>query len=204
MNQHTSAEPEILKKLDRITNLKTLKPRMLSGHFQGRFLSMVSKLMRPNNILEIGTFTGYAALCLAEGLSDGGKLTTIDSNEETQEIAKLIFDESVFSKKIIALTGNAVAIIPTLNSTFDLIFIDADKENYLEYYKMCFPLLNKGGVILADNVLWSGKIVEKNASNDKKTNALIQFCDYVQSDARVENILLPIRDGIMMVKKIEA
>lgn len=199
---HTTEESEQLKVLDRNTHLKTLKPRMLSGNYQGRFLSMISKLIRPHNILEIGTFTGYSALCLAEGLRKNGNLITIDCNEETNVIATEAFKSSHFSNQIIQLTGNAISLIAGLNYTFDLVFIDADKENYLNYYSLCFDKLNEGGVILADNVLWSGKVVDKNSVSDKKTKALIDFCNHVQNDSRVENILLPIRDGILMARKI--
>jgi caffeoyl-CoA O-methyltransferase len=202
VNSHTSFETEILKKVERLTNLKTLKPRMLSGSYQGRFLSMISKLLKPSNILEIGTFTGYSALCLAEGLTQKGKLITIDNNEEIHVIAEEAFKESVYYNQIIKITGNALSIIQDLDILFDLIFIDADKENYLNYYQSCLNKLNAGGLILADNVLWSGKVAKNAKLDDKKTRAIIEFCDYVQNDPRVENILIPIRDGIMMARKI--
>jgi caffeoyl-CoA O-methyltransferase len=201
INSHTSLEAEILKKIDRQTNLKTLKPRMLSGAYQGRFLSIISKLLKPKYILEIGTFTGYSALCLSEGLSKEGKLITIDNDEETHTIACQFFEESNYSSQIDKLLGNALSIIKDLDYKFDLIFIDADKESYLEYYQLCIEKLNSGGLILADNVLWSGKVLRNPPANDRKTKGLIEFCNYVQNDARVENILIPIRDGIMMARK---
>lgn len=193
---HSQNEPELLAKLNRETHLKVLKPRMLSGHFQGRVLSMLSKIINPTNVLEIGTYTGYATLCLAEGLKDTGTIDTIDINEELVDFQKKYFDSSKWKNKIIAHLGNALEIIPLLNKKYDLVFIDADKENYIYYYEMIVPLMNKGGIILSDNVLWSGKVIEKLNPNDKSTKALLEYNTRLNNDPRVETVLLPIRDGL--------
>ncbi|WP_428223578.1 O-methyltransferase [Flavobacterium sp.] len=194
--QHSENEPELLARLNKETHQKILQPRMLSGHFQGRVLSMLSKLIRPKNILEIGTYTGYAALCLAEGLTEEGELDTIDNNEELFDFQKKYFDQSQWAGKLHQHLGNALEIIPTLNKKFDLVFIDADKENYINYFQMIVPLMNKGGVILSDNVLWSGKILGEVKSNDKSTNVLLTYNRLLKEDPRVETVLLPIRDGL--------
>lgn len=199
--EHTSPEPEYLKELVRETHLKVLMPRMLSGHLQGRFLSMISYLLAPKRVLEIGTYTGYSALCLAEGLPSDGKIITLDINEELEGIVTKYIQKGGFEGKIEYKTGNALEIIPTLQETWDMVFIDADKINYLEYYHLVFDNVRSGGWIIADNVLWSGKIVEEVKSNDKDTNALLKFNKFVQEDTRVENILLPIRDGLMIARK---
>lgn len=199
--QHTSSEPDYLKKLVRETHLKVLMPRMLSGHLQGRFLSMISHMLAPKRVLEIGTYTGYSALCLAEGLPQDGKIITIDINEELEEMVNRYIEEAGFTGKIEYKKGDAMQVIPTLQETWDLVFIDADKINYLEYYHLVFEQVRSGGWIIADNVLWSGKIVQDVKPNDKDTNALLKFNKFVQEDTRVENILLPIRDGLMMVRK---
>lgn len=199
---HTSDEPELLRRLNRETHLKVLQPRMLSGHFQGRFLSMISKMLRPKNILEIGTYTGYSAFCLLEGLQEGGKITTIDINEELEEMVRAYIQTAGAGATIDYRVGDALKIIPELNLDFDLVFIDADKDNYLNYYHLVIDKLPSGAVILTDNVLWSGKVLEEVAANDLDTKAIIEFNDVVKNDPRVETILIPIRDGIMMTRKI--
>jgi predicted O-methyltransferase YrrM len=197
---HTSTENDILNKLNRETYAKVLQPRMLSGHFQGRFLSMLSHMIRPKNILEIGTFTGYSALCMAEGLQENGKLLTIDVNEELEDFVKGFFNQSPHKDKIEFRIGNATEIIPTLTQTFDLVFIDADKLNYNKYYDLVFDKVNKGGYIISDNVLWSGKVVDPS-KKDKDTVSIRAFNKKLHDDPRTENILLPIRDGLIVVRK---
>lgn len=194
--EYSEKEPDILSELNRETHLKVLKPRMLSGHFQGRVLSMFSKLTAPKRILEIGTFTGYATLCLAEGLSQEGKIYTIDNNEELVGIQQKYFQKSDYNHQIIPLLGNALEIIPTLNEVFDLVFIDADKENYINYYNLIIPKMRSGGIILSDNVLWSGKVLETLNPKDLKTRALLEYNKMISTDNRVETVLLPIRDGL--------
>lgn len=194
--QHSENEPDLLARLNKETHQKILQPRMLSGHFQGRVLSMLSKLVRPTHILEIGTYTGYAALCLAEGLSENGTLDTIDNNEELFDFQKKYFNQSPWANQIHQHLGNALEIIPTLNKKFDLVFIDADKENYINYFQLIVPMMNKGGIILSDNVLWSGKILETVKANDKSTKILLEYNQLLKDDPRVETVLLPIRDGL--------
>jgi caffeoyl-CoA O-methyltransferase len=202
-DQHTSSENDTLKKLNRDTNANVLQPRMLSGRFQGRFLSMLSKMIAPKTILEIGTYTGYSALCLAEGLQEGGKLITIDINAEQEERIRKHIAEAGMEKKIQFIVGDAYNVIKTLPYTYDLVFIDADKGNYLKYYNQVIDLLNPGGYIIADNVLWSGKIINaKEIEKDKDTQSIIAFNEAIQHDPRVENILIPVRDGLMLIKKI--
>ena len=198
--KHTEKEPELLAELNRETWAKVMMPRMLSGHLQGRILSMFSKLIQPKNILEIGTYTGYSALCLAEGLINNGKLHTIDINEEYTEIANRYFQRSLFSKNIIQYHGEAINIIKNINQNFQLAFIDADKQNYSTYYNLIIDKLDVGGIIIADNVLWSGKVL--NDQKDEETEALNKYNNKVMQDKRVENILLPIRDGLMICRKI--
>lgn len=198
---HTSPENEVLKELKRQTHLKVLMPRMLSGHLQGRFLAMFSHMLQPYRILEIGTYTGYSALCLAEGLQDNGKLVTIDKNEELEDFANNFFAKAGLAHKIEMLIGNALEIIPMLQETWDLVFIDADKLNYPKYYEMVLPQVRKGGWIIADNVLWSGKVADTQYI-DKDTAALRAFNNLVQNDTRVENLLLPLRDGLMIARKL--
>ncbi|MFN8255387.1 MAG: O-methyltransferase [Bacteroidales bacterium] len=198
---HTETEDEILKLIDRETNHKILNPRMLSGHLQGKVLEMISKMIRPDYILEIGTFTGYSAICLAKGLHEGGVLHTIEINDELEAFTKSFFKKSGLEDKIKFHAGNAEHIIPTLNITFDLVFIDGDKREYPEYYRMVFDKVRNGGFILADNVLWNGKVVEPLKQNDDYTKAIIEFNQMVQNDQRVENVILPIRDGIMLMRK---
>lgn len=199
---HTEPESELLLALNRETNLNVLQPRMLSGHLQGRFLSMVSKLMRPKYILEIGTYTGYSALCLAEGLQPDGSLHTIDNNEELNEIATRYFGKSPYASQITKHTGQALQIIPALHHLWDLVFIDADKSNYLNYYGMVIDNVRPGGLILTDNVLWSGKVLSAQVpDNDRDTLAIKKFNETLTKDPRVEKILLPIRDGIFCTIK---
>jgi predicted O-methyltransferase YrrM len=196
IEQHSEKEPALLAALNKETYQKILLPRMLSGHFQGRVLSMLSKLIRPVNILEIGTFTGYAALCLCEGMQENGQLHTIDIKEELATIQRKYFDKSPWGSQIFQHLGEAIAIIPTLELKFDLVFIDADKENYLSYFEMIVPKMNKGGIILSDNVLWSGKVLEPLQKNDSSTKVLLEYNELLKNDPRVETVLLPIRDGL--------
>ena len=196
IEQHSEKEPDLLAALNKETYQKILLPRMLSGHFQGRVLSMLSKLIRPVNILEIGTFTGYAALCLCEGMQENGQLHTIDIKEELETIQRKYFDKSPWGNQIFQNLGEAIAIIPTLELKFDLVFIDADKENYLNYFELILPKMNKGGIILSDNVLWSGKVLEPLQKNDLSTKVLLEYNELLKNDPRVETVLLPIRDGL--------
>lgn len=193
---HSQKEPLLLQQLNKETWQKVLNPRMLSGGYQGRILAMISKLIQPKNILEIGTYTGYSALCLAEGMQKNGTLFTIDKNEELEDFAKKYFDQSAYNAQIKQLVGNALDIIPTLNEKFDLVFIDADKSNYTTYFKMIIGKMNSGGVILSDNVLWSGKVVAEIEPNDKDTQTLLEYNELLNNDDRIETILLPIRDGL--------
>jgi caffeoyl-CoA O-methyltransferase len=197
---HTSAESSLLKSINRDTHAQVLMPRMLSGHLQGRMLAMISQMIKPERVLEIGTYTGYSALCLAEGLTKTGKLITIDINEELEERVRKYFSQSTFEKQIDFKIGNALEIIPLLNETFDLVFIDADKQNYGRYYDLVIDKVRPGGFILADNVLWSGKILAPDP--DKDTRAVLEFNKKVAEDARVENVLLPVRDGVMVMRKV--
>ncbi len=197
---HTSPESELLKKISRDTYAKVMMPRMLSGHLQGRFLSLISKMIKPKTILEIGTYTGYSAICLADGLSPGGKLITIDVNEELEAKVRGYFREADLEKVIDYQIGDALKIIPTLSISFDLVFIDADKENYSNYFDLVIDKVVSGGYLLADNVLWSGKVLDSKP--DKDTRAILAFNKKVQEDGRVENLLLPIRDGILMMRKL--
>jgi caffeoyl-CoA O-methyltransferase len=199
--EHTSAETGLLQKVNRATHASVLMPRMLSGHLQGRLLAMISRMVQPTTVLELGTYTGYSALCLAEGLKPGGKLITIDANEELEERVKNYFKEYRFSKLIDYRIGKALDIIPTLTEQFDLVFIDADKENNAVYFDLVINRVPLGGFILVDNVLWSGKVVE--AKHDKDTRFIVEFNKKVQADDRVENVLLPVRDGIMVMQKVK-
>lgn len=200
VDSHTSPESLYLKALERETYLKVLMPRMVSGHYQGRVLSMFSKMIQPRNILEIGTYTGYSAICLAEGLPENGKLYTVDISEERNEIIKKYLEMAGISSRVELLNGNALEIIPSLNITFDLVFIDADKINYLKYYELCLPKVRPGGFLIADNVLWSGKVLQP--ATDEDTRAMIEFNDIVQKDKRVQNVLFPVRDGLMVIQKL--
>ena len=199
---HTQPEPELLQQLSRETWQKVLAPRMLSGHFQGRVLSMLSKLIGPTNILEIGTYTGYSALCLAEGMRDDGMLHTIDINEELYALQRKYFDKSPWGSRIIQHTGNALDIIPSLKVKFDLVFIDADKSNYPKYLQLLLSKLPKGAVILSDNVLWSGKVVEPLGEGDVDTQALLDYNKLINEHPRLETVLLPIRDGLSVSRVI--
>lgn len=202
VTQHTSPEPELLQRLNRETHAKILMPRMLSGHLQGRVLAMISHMIRPKQILEIGTYTGYSALCLAEGLAPGGTLHTLDINEELEDLVRKYIAEAGLENKIKYYQGQALDIIPTLNYSFDLIFIDADKKNYSRYFDLVIDKVVPGGFILADNVLWSGKVVnEPGQKTDKDTRAILDFNLKVQHDERVENVLLPLRDGLLLMRK---
>ncbi len=202
IERHTSNENALLKKINRETHVEVLKPRMLSGHVQGRFLSMISKMICPKTILEIGTYTGYSAICLAEGLKDGGKLITIDVNEELEDRVLGYFEEAGISDIVEMKIGQAEQIVPQLNEEFDLVFIDANKSAYHEYLEMVYDKVSKGGLIIADNVLWSGKVLEKfRVKLDNDTKALLDFNQKVQEDDRFENILLGIRDGLMIIRK---
>ena len=193
---HTQDEPELLKELNRETWQKVLQPRMLSGHFQGRVLSMISKLINPKNILEIGTYTGYSAICLAEGMQVGGQLHTIDINEELVDLQRRYFDRTGKGEQFIQHLGNALDIVPGLDLKFDLVFIDADKNNYPNYLEMLLPRLDSGAVILSDNVLWSGKVTEEVAKDDLDTAALVRYNKILKEDSRLETVLLPVRDGL--------
>ncbi|MEM6643832.1 MAG: O-methyltransferase [Bacteroidota bacterium] len=197
---HSQPESELLKQVNRETHLHTLKPRMLSGHLQGRVLSFLSKLQRPKYILEIGTYTGYAALCLAEGLQDGGILLTLDKNPETTSRAEKYFHSSAFQDQIEVRVGNAIEILPSLHYEWDLVFIDADKENYGVYFDLIVEQTRSGGLIIADNVLWSGKIADPEVQ-DRATISMRKFNKKIQKDRRVENVLLPIRDGLLVMRK---
>ena len=199
---HSQDEPNLLKQLNRETNQKILQPRMLSGHVQGRVLSMISKLINPKTILEIGTYTGYSALCLAEGMSSDGILHTIDINEELYDFQRKYFNKSPYGNQIIQHLGNALEIIPEIEDSFDLVFIDADKENYTNYFHAIIDKLNSGGIILSDNVLWSGKVLQTTfKKEDTSTPALIEYNKRLKEDDRIETVLLPIRDGLTISRK---
>lgn len=198
---HTESEPQLLKELNRETWEKVLIPRMLSGHVQGRVLSMLSHMINPKAVLEIGTYTGYSALCFAEGLQQGGKIHTIDINEELETMVTNYIKKANLSDTIINHIGNAIEIIPTFKEKFDLVFIDADKTNYSNYYDLVFDKVKPGGYIIADNVLWSGKVIEAKENLDADTLALIEYSEKIQADNRVQNVLFPIRDGLMIARK---
>lgn len=200
-SNHSSNESEILKQLSRETHLKIMNARMLSGHLQGKLFELISFMIKPDRVLEIGTYTGYSAIALAQGLSENGMLHTIEINEELEFIARKFFNKSGLEDKIKLHIGNALKIIPTLNETFDIVFIDADKENYINYYNLIFDKVRKGGFIIADNVLWSGKVLTEAQENDIDTINLQKFNKLITEDKRVENILLPLRDGLMIIMK---
>lgn len=193
---HSENEPELLAQLNKETYQKILQPRMLSGHFQGRVLSMLSKIIHPKNILEIGTYTGYATLSMAEGLAQNGTIDTIDVNEELVDFQRKYFDKSLWGNQIHQHLGSAIDIIPTLNKKYDLVFIDADKDNYINYFHLVVPIMNPGGIILSDNVLWSGKVLEEVKPNDRTTKLIMEYNVLLKNDPRVETVLLPIRDGL--------
>jgi predicted O-methyltransferase YrrM len=198
---HIEPEDEILKELDRDTNLNVIGARMISGHLQGQVLTMLSKMIRPKTILELGTFTGYSAICLAKGLQEGGKLITIEIDDELERIAKKYFEKAGIQQKVEQRIGSALEVIPTLKETFDLVFIDAHKPEYPAYYTAVFEKVNSGGIIIADNTLWSGKVLENPAEDDYQTRGIIQFNEMVNSDNRVEKVILPLRDGMTIIRK---
>lgn len=199
---HSEKEPDILQQLNKETWQKVLNPQMISGAYQGRVLSMISKLIQPITILEIGTFTGYSSLCLAEGLKTNGKLYTIDKNEELDDFSNRYFQKSDYANQIVKITGNAIDIIPTLQVKFDLVFIDADKRNYCNYFHLLIEKMNKGGVILSDNVLWYGKVAEKINEKDEDTLEIAKYNTLLRSDKRVETVMLPIRDGLTISRVV--
>jgi caffeoyl-CoA O-methyltransferase len=199
--EHSQAESDVLKKLNRETFAKVIQPRMLSGHMQGNLLSILSKMIQPKQILEIGTYTGYSAICLAQGLQESGKVHTIDINEELEKMVRAFIDESGLANKISYYIGDALKVIPTINETLDLVFIDADKKNYAAYYDLVFDKVRSGGYIIADNVLWSGKVLGDSSLMDGDTKAIDAYNKKVHADSRVEHMLLPVRDGLMIARK---
>ena len=199
---HSENEPDVLRQLNRKTYLSVLQPRMLSGHFQGRVLSMLSHMIRPMRVLEIGTYTGYSALCFAEGLAEGGKVITIDVNEELEELVREFVAKAGMEDKIDYRIGDAAQLIPQLDEQFDLVFIDADKKNYCTYYDLVFDKVRPGGYIIADNVLWSGKVLEEHETLDRETKIIMDYNRMVHEDSRVQEVLLPIRDGLMVARKM--
>lgn len=198
---HSESEPTYLEQINRATHLKLINPRMLSGHLQGRVLSMLSKMIRPGKILELGTFTGYSALCLAEGLLPDGILHTIECDDELEDFIHSNLALSNYGHKIKLHIGDALEIIDTLNETFDLVFIDADKREYTAYYEAILPKLRSGGFILADNTLWDGKVIQKTIPNDRQTIEIMKFNDYIAGDVRIEKVMLPLRDGLTIIRK---
>ena len=201
VESNSQLEPTLLKELNRETHLKILNPRMLSGSYQGRILSMISKIVKPKRVLEIGTYTGYSALCIAEGLDIKGVIDTIDINEELQEIQNKFFKKSGFANKINQHIGNALEVIPKIKRKFDLVFLDADKENYINYFELVIDKINAGGILISDNVLWSGKVVD-NKKKDITTKKLIEFNNLINNDKRVETVIFPVRDGLSITRKI--
>lgn len=199
LERYCEPEPDLLKHIDRETNLKVLMPRMVSGHYQGRVISLLTKLINPKRVLEIGTFTGYATLCFAEGLPEDGKIITLDINEELEDRVRGYFSQSGYKDKIDYRIGNAQELLPLIDEVFDIVFIDADKKNNYTYYLQVFDKVRKGGIIIVDNVLWSGKVLEKKS--DKDTNNIIDFNDQIAKDSRVEKLILPVRDGLFIIRK---
>ncbi len=202
VEEHTTPEPALLQKLNRETHATVLMPQMLSGHVQGRFLKMLAGMINPAQVLEIGTYTGYSSLCFAEGMKEGTTVHTIDINEERAALVNRYVKQAGEESRIKTYLGNALDIIPTLNYVFDLVFIDADKKNYLNYYKLVFGKVNKGGYIIADNVLWSGKVIERSAKKDEEARGISEFNDFVINDSRAECVMVPLRDGITIVRKL--
>jgi len=198
--QHTTAQSEVLANLERETHIKILRPRMLSGHLQGKFLEMIVKMIRPKEVLEIGTYTGYSAICMANALSADACIHTIDINAELEDFAKSHFQKADVEHQIEFYIGNALDIIPKLDVVFDLVFIDADKVNYKKYFDMVLPKMHKGGFIIADNVLWSGKVLKAAKAKDPETKAIQEFNDYIHACDKVKNMLLPLRDGLMIIE----
>lgn len=201
IEEHSEAEDPVLKELNRETNLKILRPRMLSGHIQGKILEQISKMINPKIILEIGTYTGYSAICLAKGLQENGILHTIEINDEIENFIKKYIQKAGLQKKIKLHIGDANKIVPSINDMIDLVFIDADKPQYIDYYNLVFDKVKKGGYIIADNVLWSNKVIKKIDKNDTQTKGIIDFNNYVHNDDRVENVIFPVRDGLMILRK---
>ena len=199
--KYTQKEDEVLYQLHRETYQKILRPRMLSGHLQGQILTFFSKMIQPKHILEIGTYTGYSAICLARGLKEGGKLHTIDVNEELEDFSNSYFEKAGLKNNIIMHIGKAIDVVPQLDMKWDLVFIDADKENYINYYNMVLPLVKKGGFIISDNVLWSGKVTQPIDARDKETKILVELAELIDADNSVENVLMPIRDGLLVARK---
>jgi predicted O-methyltransferase YrrM len=202
LENHTTPESLVMKELNRETHIKTFYPNMLSGAVQGKFLEMLSRMIQPKRILEIGTFTAYSAIAMAKGLADGGKLITLEVNPEMETFIRKYIEKSGMKEKIELMMGNALEIIPKLDDTFDLVFIDADKEQYVDYYELAFSKLKPGGFILADNVLWNGKVLEDNSKSDKETMGIKAFNEHVKNDKRVEQVMLSVRDGLLLVRKI--
>lgn len=201
ISKHSDAEPEYLAKINRATHVKLINPRMCSGHLQGRVLNMFCRMIQPNRILELGTFTGYSALCMAEALPEGGVLHTIECDDELEDFILQNFAGSEYADKIQLHIGDALTEIEKLNETFDLVFIDADKREYLDYYEAVLPKLRRGGYILADNTLWDGKVLKAVEPNDKQTIEIMRFNDFVAADPRVEKVILPLRDGLTLIRK---
>ena len=199
---HTEIEPKELARLNRKTWIEILNPRMIAGHFQGRVISMLSHMIKPTKVLEIGTFTGYSAICWGEGLTKNGEIHTIDINEELQDLASEFVNKSGLEKNVHFHIGNALDIIPTLKNEWDIVFLDADKSNYTNYYNLVFDNVKKGGYIIADNVLWNGKVIDKKSFSEIDTKAILEFNDKIQKDTRVQNVLFPIRDGLMVIRKL--
>ena len=202
VERYTTEENKVLKELNRETYSRVLIPRMLAGHLQGRVISMFSHMINPRQVLEIGTYTGYSALCWAEGLQDKGQVHTIDVNEELEEMVARYINKAGQTSNVVTYLGNAVDIIPSIDQTFDVVYIDADKENYSNYYDLVIDKIRTGGYIIADNVLWSGKVVEAEESQDEDTQALVRYCEKIQSDSRVINVLFPVRDGLLVARKL--
>jgi len=198
---HSQKESELLAKLDRDANVRLIHPRMVSGHIQGRLLSSISWMMRPKRVLEIGTYVGYSAMCLAEGLAEGGKVITIDIDDEIEDMAREYIGKSPYSSNIDFIIGDALELIPQMNEVFDLVFIDGNKRDYIDYFQAVLPKVKKDGFILADNTLWAGKVTEKPANNDYQTKGLIAFNDYIASCNEVERFILPLRDGLTIMRK---
>ena len=202
IEDHTTPESELLKELNRQTYLRTFYPRMLSGNVQGKFLEMICRMLQPKRVLEIGTFTGYSAIAMAQGLNNDALIYTIEVNEEMESFIHEYISKSGLEKKIKLLMGDALEIIPSIEEEFDLVFIDADKEQYVDYYKLAKTKLKRGGFIIADNVLWSGKVLEKSTKTDKETQGIVEFNKFVKNDSEVEQLMLSIRDGLMLIRKV--
>jgi predicted O-methyltransferase YrrM len=202
IENHSTPEDPVLKELVRETHVKVLYPQMLSGHLQGKFLEFISHMLQPEYILEIGTFTGYSAICLAKGLKCSGKLITIEKNDELTGFPLKYFKKAGILEKIELIIGDALDIIPTLKHEFDLVFIDAEKKDYVSYYQLLIEKVKPGGYILADNALWYGRVINKPDTFDKETQGIVSFNKFINEDPRVENMILPIRDGIMLIRKI--